>query len=77
MHSLGDSFCGDFPKLRQLLLPGTLVTIDSAACRGAQLILLVISAVCGMELKHVCSASIMSGLEGLGSERARPMWPVY
>jgi hypothetical protein len=72
---IGGSFCRDCGNLRELLLPGTLASLDPAACIESPLSLLFLPVAGGVELEGLDSTSIMSGLTGLGSVPARPMWP--
>jgi hypothetical protein len=75
VESLGDSFCLGCKKLREVLLPRTLVWLDSVASPIAPLMLLVLPVPSGMGIGRVSSASVLSGLVGLGSVPARPLWP--
>jgi hypothetical protein len=75
VECIGDSFCSFCGGLREIWLPGALVFLGSKASPGPQLALLSLPVASRMWLGEVPAASIMSGLVGLGSTPARPMWP--
>jgi hypothetical protein len=75
VESLAGGFCPNCRELRELLLPGTLVSFGSRACERAPLGLLFPPLAGVIRLGEVWSASILSGLVGLGSIPARPIWP--
>jgi hypothetical protein len=75
VESLSVPFCRDCRELRELLLPGTLVSLSSATCQRSPLALLFLPVASRIGFEKVYSASVMSGLVGLGSLPARPIWP--
>jgi hypothetical protein len=75
LESVGHTFCRDCKKLREVLLPATLMSLRSMASADYQLALLVLPKANGMGIGVVYSASVLSGLVGLGSVLTRPVWP--
>jgi hypothetical protein len=75
LQDLGDSFCECCEKLREVLLPRTLMFFGSLASADHPLAFLVLPVGSGMGIGVVYSAAVLSGLVGLGSVLARPMWP--
>jgi hypothetical protein len=74
LESVGDLFCRGCRELREVLLPGTLMSLGSMAWAEQQ-ILLLLPVASGMGIGIFYSASILSGLVGSGSVLARPIWP--